>query len=417
MIHKECGKRAEDLRGTSPVSPQQLAENRTTDELANLDFLRAVAVGLVFFDHLFVTMGARGMGAFGTFGVLLFFVHTALVLMMSMERLGLPGLALYKTFMVRRIFRIYPLSILSVLIVVCFRIPSISWFGEYQWTGWTAFASNLLLTQNLTHSGSLISVLWSLPFEIQMYTILPLLFLLALRFPGLSPIASAWLMAVGIAVAEYLARPGISGPDLLVARYFPCFLAGVFAWRLRKIRSPRFSGAAWVLFLIGLIVVYRVVDLLRVYGPGTLGALQGTLRNHPGIWWPVFLDLVRDWLFCAAVGLAVPHFLEIRSRLLKRISKWIARYSYGIYVSHVPIMWVCLVRLRFGAMTVRAALAVLLTAAVSVAAYHCLEEPAIRLGKRLTARLVQRPGLRLRSAKDAIPTKPTDSAQDRLSQA
>lgn len=368
----------------------RLAEHLTTGELANLDFLRAVAVGLVFIGHLLGTMRIRGAGDLGHFGVLLFFVHTALVLMMSMERLGLSGRNLYTSFVVRRVFRIYPLSILCVIVVVSLRVPSTSWTGGYVWAGWPAFASNIFLTQNLTQSSSVNSVLWSLPFEIQMYAILPLLFAWALRFPSLRAMYAVWLMAVAMAASEYVARPGIANADFLLARYFPCFLAGVFAWRLMKIQSPRFSGSAWVLFLIALVLAYRLADALRVYGPDVLGALHGMVRNDHRIWWPAYVDLVKDWLFCAAAGLAIPLFLEIRNRWLKSIGKHVARYSYGIYISHVPILWLCFIRYRVGSTIVNASLAILLTAVVSVLAYQWLEEPAIRVGKWFAARVVQR---------------------------
>ena len=362
-----------------------------TGELANLDYLRSVAVGLVFIGHLLATMKLRVTGDLGHFGVLLFFVHTALVLMMSMERLGLSGRNLYAAFFIRRIFRIYPLSILSVLVVVSLRIPSTAWSG-YQsaaWVGWPTFLSNIFLIQNLTQSNSVNSVLWSLPFEIQMYALLPLLFAWALRFPSLRAMYAIWLVGVAIAASEYIARSGSCDADFLLTRYFPCFLAGVVASRLMQIQTPRFSGSAWVLFLIALVVFYRLADAVRVYGPGVLGALHGVVRNDHRVWWPAYLDLVRDWLLCAAVGLAIPLFLEVRSRWLKSISKLVARYSYGIYVSHVPILWFCFIRVHVGSAVVSALLAILLTAAIAVLVYHWIEDPAIRVGKRLATRVVQ----------------------------
>ena len=104
----------------------------------SLDFLgaAAVAVALVFVGHLLGTLRIRLFGALGHLGVLLFFVHTAFVLMLSMERLGLGARQLYRTFAIRRFFRIYPLSTLAVLAAVCFQTPPVPWSGRYIWKGW-----------------------------------------------------------------------------------------------------------------------------------------------------------------------------------------------------------------------------------------------------------------------------------------
>src|SRR5437667_4195908 len=88
---------------------------------ANLDVLRAIAVLLVLAQHLCKRMYVDRIGwiptsSLGHFGVLLFFVHTSLVLMYSMDRSGPTGPSLLKNFYIRRIFRIYPLSILTVLV-------------------------------------------------------------------------------------------------------------------------------------------------------------------------------------------------------------------------------------------------------------------------------------------------------------
>ena len=54
--------------------------------------------------------------------MLLFFVHTSLVLMYSMQRSPLRGGALFRDFYIRRFFRIYPLSILTVLAAVALHL-------------------------------------------------------------------------------------------------------------------------------------------------------------------------------------------------------------------------------------------------------------------------------------------------------
>ena len=88
---------------------------RLRKESPNLDLLRSVAVLAVLADHVAATRGIAQKHIFlwdlGSWGVLLFFVHTSFVLMMSLERLQFAGQQLYATFYIRRFFRIYPLSI------------------------------------------------------------------------------------------------------------------------------------------------------------------------------------------------------------------------------------------------------------------------------------------------------------------
>ena len=359
-----------------------------SSDLPNLDLLRSTAVLLVLFGHLAAFMKIRGLGDVGYFGVLLFFVHTALVLMLSMERLGLSGSKLYFVFVVRRFFRIYPLSVLAVLVAVGFSIPSAPWLGGFVWPGWQGLVSNILLIQNITHNGSVISVLWSLPFEVQMYAFLPLFFLVILRFPSLWTISLIWVSSVVIAGSEYLVRIGLGDSQFLVLRYFPCFLAGVFAWRLMAHQHRRLPNMLWGLFLLALVVLYRLEDVFRVYGPNWLEALHGKLRNDHQTWMPPSLDLVRDWALCAITGFAIPFFAQITNRLLNSITRRIAMYSYGIYICHIPVLWLCFDKLHLVNSATSAIVAVFTTALVSIALYHFLEHPAIQFGKHLTAQPV-----------------------------
>jgi peptidoglycan/LPS O-acetylase OafA/YrhL len=79
---------------------------------SNFDILRAIAVGAMLLAHVFRFFGNEHLGPLsawelGMSGVLMFFVHTALVLMMSMERMSLANLTDVPAFYVRRAARIY----------------------------------------------------------------------------------------------------------------------------------------------------------------------------------------------------------------------------------------------------------------------------------------------------------------------
>ena len=96
------------------MAPTQHTATGAGKDLPNLDLLRSVAVSLVLVGHINGALSLRHYGGFyGAFGVGLFFVHTALVLMWSLERR--PQVL---DFYVRRVARIHPLAIVVLLIAV-----------------------------------------------------------------------------------------------------------------------------------------------------------------------------------------------------------------------------------------------------------------------------------------------------------
>jgi len=143
-------------------------------ESTNLDFLRSCAILsvilfhlLLYFQHTSTLRGHLNLMSIGHFGVLIFLVHTSLVLLFSLERQqsSAPGTPLFAPFIIRRIFRIYPLSILVVVLVELFRFPvghlrdSQFFFANLHATG---ILSNIFLLQDLTHTESAIAPLWEL---------------------------------------------------------------------------------------------------------------------------------------------------------------------------------------------------------------------------------------------------------------
>jgi len=156
----------------------------------NLDILRSVAVLAVLVAHVLqVTAGCKygehlayGIETYslGTVGVLIFFVQTSLVLMQSLERARTirRGWALIRWFYIRRAFRIYPLSVGMILLSIALSIPPNAVGVPYRWQGARWLLANLLLVQNIPGIPEVASPMWSLPYEVQMYLVLPVLFLL-----------------------------------------------------------------------------------------------------------------------------------------------------------------------------------------------------------------------------------------------
>jgi peptidoglycan/LPS O-acetylase OafA/YrhL len=275
-------------------------------ESANLDVLRTLAVAMVVVFHFleFFQLTERGdfVHQLGQWGVLLFFVHTSLVLMLSLERQSAARYqSPYLAFVVRRIFRIYPLSVAVVAAVCAFHWPvGDTVLGQFVAApfDWKAKASNVLLIQNLTHSQSVMATLWTLPYEMQMYLVLPLLFSVARYARSALPLLGIWL------VAALLARALHSRTEDFLA-YVPCFVSGVVGYKLLKQGRGTWPFWGWllVLFLTTLLFLKR-----------------GTTTSA--------------WACCLIVGAMVARFRELRVSWLRRTCQLVARYSYGIYLSH-----------------------------------------------------------------------------------
>jgi peptidoglycan/LPS O-acetylase OafA/YrhL len=350
-------------------------------EYPNLDFLRAVAVTLVTASHLFYFLGVLNyFWLWGAFGVAIFFVHTSLVLTQSLAHQGRP---LYLPFMIRRCFRIYPLAVVILSIVILFRIPQCFsfmngplrpvFFVSYNYKPVDILANFFLMQglQNSPFNTSIVQPMWSLSVEMLMYLVLPLLFLLVNRERHRAvALAGMYLLVVTVSVVGVQHLPGIQ-----FFYHAPVFAGGVISYYL--LRAHRFVLPAFCWPLLVITACFVLV--------------------HPAASEPSVLY--------SAIGIAaaIPWFAQITSRPVVFVSKMIARYSYGIYVTHFLCMWVALHKM-LGPVPVRLAVFFALLAAVSVALYHGVEEPLIRLGKRVAAKYVDDRGRAATLQTESLPT-------------
>jgi peptidoglycan/LPS O-acetylase OafA/YrhL len=332
--------------------------DRQNPESRNLDFLRATAVLIVFAVHLILTLTpvvtlqrdisvARVLYAAGNVGVLLFFVHTSLVLLLSLERTR--QRPLFPIFYIRRLFRIYPLSIVCVSMVLLLRIPFAP-KAVYVQPGWPAIVSNLLLVQNLTHVKDVMTPLWSLPYEVQMYAILPVIFVLLRRFGSVPMVLVLWWTAA------------LAAPHASVLAYVPCFMGGVFAYQMAKEKTYALPAWLW---------------------PVSLGA--AVLIN---LWFRQNIadNFRADYVLCIVLGGLIPNFRELTESWLTRACHVIAKYSYGIYLFHLPAIWVAFVKLQFLPGWLQWASLGVLMWVIPWMAYTWLEAPMIEMGRRLAGR-------------------------------
>ena len=331
---------------------------RGTRDSANLDVLRAIAVMCVFSSHLLhFSRGQVRFTAFqlhlGHLGVIMFFVHTSLVLMFSLERAKLNGQALFFSFYTRRAFRIYPLSIVCVLLTyfIHYRphLPLV-----YQTWSHTQLVENVTLTQNLFDGPYFLPVLWTLPLEVQMYLFLPFLFV-AFRSRSVRPVLLLWIVTIPLALLQIRYAPRLN-----LLGFAPCFLAGVISWRLHAPKRERLPGWLWPLCIF-------LVSLIWFSGLWFSG------DPHHQVYF--------RWGFCLALGFTIPIFREIPFNSARVVANTIAKYSYGIYLTHTTAMTIGFALIRNHLAQWSAFLA--LATALPLLMYHLIENPGIQGGKRI----------------------------------
>jgi peptidoglycan/LPS O-acetylase OafA/YrhL len=334
---------------------------------SNLDQLRAIAVVAVMIDHLVPTLVYHQRDVpqlvrdltqhIGHAGVLAFFVHTSLVLMYSLERMEVQKPAgLVLRFYIRRWFRIYPLALVVIVGVLVLGLPNATWRAPTTATTEEIIA-NLFLVQNLVTGHSVLVPLWSLPYEVQMYLLLPALFLITRRHHGARLISALLLTSYVAAYALYK----ISNGHMNFAGYAPCFLSGVLCYTLRDQIRPTISGRWWPVYLLGIIGGYCYLQL----------------DSSQLIYW-------LGWLYAFVLGISINAFVDCDFAWLNRLCLRIATYSYGLYLLHVPMLYVVYEKWNPDSPVVGLVAFFALSVLAAVSAYHLVEEPMVALGRRLT---------------------------------
>jgi len=325
-------------------------------DIPNLDFVRSVAVISVVVSHLLLALHIMQAGPFptaplGVLGVMLFFVLTSLVLMWSLERR--PHTL---DFYIRRWFRIYPLAWVVLAVALLFHAPT---GGTPQ----SIFLFTALDRKDIVNQFSLLPIfaanapvlvgpMWSLPYEIMMYLLLPILYFFVRKNFSLWPLLLAWALIL-----------------------------------LNTRRTPNHNfGTAIGYFLPG-VMAYVAFGRWKPVLPGW------TLPLFLLVLWAVFIphfSFHGMWEFCLIVGLGLPLFRQIDQEWILAPSRQIAKYSYGIYLTHMFGLVVGIRLLSAHSLPVQVLAVVLSTAVLSLLGYHLIEHPMIRLGSRLASRAESR---------------------------
>lgn len=189
--------------------------------------------------------------------------------------------------------------------------------------------------------------MWSLPYELEMYLLLPALFFFLRKNFATWPLLLMWMMAV------LLSRDvPKDGHNFAVAIGY--FLPGAMAYVGFGRWRPRLPGWLLPLFLIALWVAF----LLHA-------------------------NFHRGWITCQSLGLGLPMFRQMRAEWVIVPSRIIAKYSYGVYLTHPFAIVVGMYLLRGHSLWLQLLVEGVLLVTLPTVAYHLLGHPMIMLGARL----------------------------------
>ena len=317
------------------------------DHLTLIDLIRGGAALSVAWYHLTDTYGdaARATGSLGWLGVDCFFVISGFVIPLSLHKAGYT-LDRFPAFMARRLIRLEPPYLISIVLVI-----ALQWLSAHA-PGFAGQAITYAPAQIAAHLFYLIPftaypwispVYWSLGYEFAFYIAAGLLFPLLWHRHVIVSIAIVCAVSACLQAIVPAEIPRI-----------PLFLMG---WAALRVHTGRDPLGAFVLAL-------ACAALVMTAGGGSLSALAGGLTA----------------LVLTGAG-----------RLKWRSGLWLGRISYALYLTHVPIGGRVV---NLGRRFVHGALQDLVLSVVALAAclvfaalfHRFVEGPFADLSRRMTMR-------------------------------
>jgi len=342
----------------------------------SLDGLRGVAVILVFIFH---TMSYVQIFRLGWIGVDLFFVLSGFlitgILYDSKNQAGY-----YKNFIVRRALRIFPLYFFFILLILWI-LPTLfpalftgmTYYQHHQAWYWF-YISNWLPRGTADNTSTMLNHLWSLSIEEQFYVCWPFF---VVFFQGKTLIKICLFLIFCAIVIRYTGSPLLG--NLKVFEYtstlarIDSLLIGALISILYRLNPVILIKSAWPILILSsfllLLIISRekTLDFARLIDTFTL--------------WDLFFGAVlifsisqkNNWL---------------KSILNLKFFKFFGKYSYGLYIYHLPV-YIIIVdsfigfrKLNFRYLPLVATVVCLfITIGIALLSYYLIEKPFLRLKK------------------------------------
>lgn len=356
----------------------RLPINHSQTRLEHLDTLRLGAALVVLLSHAFAMVPTQQTGVpmiEGLFhpksAVSFFFVLSGFVLHLSWKGVW-PSWNSWCRFIVRRVFRIYPLYytalILASLVIIGLPLKDCPLFVSDETGVEVANADHRQLIQWIHHlflvtpgldMQFLNPPIWTLAAEMR----------IAFIFPWLSWLCRHlhWKFCLGCLVLVFSLAPYAAKWTVPTVNLLPLFLLGAFIAEHRSYFDLVKGNRAWMLLLVG-IVVYSIAPLVRGNSPLSL------------IWQ---MDVAA--VGASLVVLSLQRLTFLRRVFENRILVFCGQSSYGIYILHFPILmglafagWKKIIPIS-GIIPI----AILLTITLSMLLNRLIELPSIEYSRKL----------------------------------
>ena len=341
----------------------------TEEDAAALDGLRGVAALMVVFSHAsllgadLVPLPLEGIGKYGVF---LFFVISAFLLTLQwlVPEPGQPPARLLRRYLVRRVARIYPLYALVLI------------------AGWALPPPGLGVPLDTPALGRHLALLegrgiyWSIPVEFAYYLVLPGVAAL-LGAAGRLPVVLRLVGWAALLLAGLWLFPASASPlnSIRLGDYLPIFLFGSLAAAV-FVRWPTTAraGGPWrvVDALVLAALAMTVPAVLRRFMPDAPADLLHRAFLAWGLFWSVVL-----------LGLLRGPLTILRRLCRTRFLGLCGRWCFALYLLHMPALYAA--RKLPLPPALQGWLGLALALALAAAAHACVERPAIRWARRVTA--------------------------------
>ncbi|MDQ0346858.1 acyltransferase family protein [Ancylobacter vacuolatus] len=339
------------------------ADGRGAVRIEIIDVLRGIAAIAVVAQHVAASSGLPGLWYVlelspGVFGVVLFFLISGFVIPLSVR--GAPD---WRAFALRRVFRIYPLTLFAfALLAALIMLGAVPPPASDSATVWLV---NLLLLQDFLKQPALIGVTWTLPIEFAWYGLFGLSFFLLGR-RGLALLSLAY--PIGMA--------GLILFSLLMEIRLPFGRIGMFYAAIIGMQCQRFVGGE-----IGrgemLLSGGAFVALMMVANGVAFGHF-----SHPDI---ALHQALVPWVLASLLFFLALFRLRLSppGGLVERSLLFLGRISFSVYLLHPIVMEIVHPHAEGIAFIVAVCVG---TVPLAWLSFTYVEKPGIEIGRALARR-------------------------------